>query len=258
MEELVSIVMPAYNSSLFIEESINSVISQKYCNWELIIIDDNSEDDTVKIIKNKFNSESRIKLIQLNHNKGQAYARNIGISNSKGKYLTFIDSDDLWNENFLIKMINFMKINNFNMAYSSFDRMNENLNKSFGVLHCKKEVSFYDLLKNNYLSCLTTVINIDKVGKIYFEEEYMHEDHIFWMKILKDKVNLAIGLDENLAIYRIRKNSTSRNKIKAAKWKWIIYRKYLKFSFYKSIYYYLHYLFWGLNKNIKFIINRKD
>lgn len=257
MEELVSIVMPTYNSALFIEESLNSVISQEYINWELLIIDDKSTDSTVKIIEKVLENEKRIKLVKLNENKGQAYARNIGIKKSKGEYLTFIDSDDLWNEKFLSKMISFMKVNNLNIAYSSFERMNESLSESFGVLHCKKEVSFRDLLKNNYLSCLSTIINIKNIGKVYFLEEYKHEDHIFWLHILKNKVSLAIGLDENLATYRIRKNSTSRNKIKAAKWKWIIYRSYLKFSVIKSSYYYCYYLFWGIIKNIRFIINKK-
>lgn len=246
--------MPAYNSEQYIAETINSVLEQTYKNWRLYVIDDKSEDNTLEIVKKYIEIDSRITLISLNCNKGQAHARNIGIKNSKGRYLTFLDSDDIWNKYFIEKQLNIMKQNSYELIFSAFERRNEDLSKSYGVLEVPKKVEYKDLLKNNYLSCLTTIIDTKRIGKIFFEEGYKHEDHILWIKLLKDYIDYGYGNHEVLAIYRIRTGSTSRNKIKAAKWKWDIYRGYLKLNIFKCVYYYGHYAYMGVIKNLKFIV----
>lgn len=249
----IAIIMPAYNAEKYIEQTINSVLMQTYKNWKLYIIDDNSVDDTVKLINRYIKDDSRIELLKLDRNVGQAKARNIGIDKCNERYLTFLDSDDIWNNNFLENQLRFMNKNNYELVFSAFERRSEDLSECYGYLDVPEKIEYKDLLKNNYLSCLTTIIDTKRIGKIYFEEGYKHEDHIMWIKILKDYIKYAYGNNEVLAIYRIRKGSTSRNKIRAAKWKWNIYRKYLKFNIAKTIYYYFHYAYRGIVKNIKFI-----
>ena len=249
----VSIIMAAYNAELYIEQTICSILKQNYINWELFIVDDCSTDSTLKIIEDFAINDSRINILRCSKNSGQAHARNIGIKNATGKYITFIDSDDIWKDKFLERMINFMENNGYDVAFSGFERMNEDLKKSYGVLSVPNSITYYHLLKNNYMSCLTTIYNKESLGKIYFEEDYKHEDHILWINILKNYVDRAYGFNESLAIYRIRSNSVSRNKIRSAKWKWLIYRKYLKFNLLLSSYYFIIYCINGMIKNKKFI-----
>lgn len=251
--ERVSIIMPAYNSEKYIEETINSVINQTFRDWVLYVIDDKSTDNTLKIVEKISENDKRIVIIKLCENSGQAHARNQGIKMSKGRYITFLDSDDLWDELFLEEQIKFMESNSYEMVFSAFERKNQDLSISYGILEVPYKVNYEGLLKNNYLSCLSTVIDTNRIGKIYFEENYKHEDHIMWIKILKDYIEYAYGNQNVLATYRIRSGSTSRNKFRAAIWKWTIYRNYLKLNIFKSLYYYLYYVYNGIRKNKKFI-----
>ncbi|MDS1369877.1 glycosyltransferase family 2 protein [Aliarcobacter butzleri] len=247
-EELVSIITPLYNSEKYISDTINSVLKQTYINWEMIIIDDFSSDNSFNIVKEYSDKDSRIKLIRLNKNSGVAIARNKGIREARGKYLTFIDSDDLWENNFIEKSINFMLNNNYSFIYSSYRRSDENLEKLFKDYIVPLKVNYNDLLKSNRISCLTAFININTLGKMYMNETlYSHEDYSLWLNILK-KIDFAYGIQDVLATYRIRKTSLSRNKIKMAKAQWKFLREIEKLNFFKAIYYFILYSYNGIRK----------
>lgn len=254
--EIVSIIMPAYNSEKYVLETLHSVLEQSFKDWVLYIVDDKSNDNTLNLITGFSKGDRRIVIIPLEKNHGQAYARNKAIKAARGKYIVFLDSDDIWNEKFLENQINFIEEKNCSIAFSAFERKNENLSISYGILQVPDKVDYKALLKDNYLSCLSTIIDISKIGKVYFEEGCKHEDHLMWLKLLRDNVEYAYGNNEVLAIYRIRNGSTSRNKFNAATWKWNIYRCYLKLNIWKSSYYFLHYTINGVKKNLKFIFQK--
>lgn len=245
MKDLISIIMPAYNSENTIDESLQSILKQSYENWELFIIDDFSSDQTINKINNYLN-DKRISLIQMNENVGQAMARNIGIKKSKGNYLTFLDSDDLWMYNFLEKMINFSKINNYYFCCASYKIYNKDKNIFKKPFIVPNKISYQSILKENSISCLTAFINIDVVGKIYMKN-IINEDYYLWIEILK-KVNIAYGIRETLAIRTLGKSTISSNKFKIIKGRWFIYRKLESLSIFYSIYYMVIYIINALKK----------
>ncbi len=247
IDGLVSIIMPNYNGGEYISMAIESVISQTYPIWELIIIDDNSKDHSINIINEYIGKEKRIKLIKLSENNGAAIARNIGIEEAIGNYIAFLDSDDVWLNNKLEKQIIFMKNNDLAVTYSSYYIMDEN-GKVKGLRCVKKKISYEDLLKTNWIGNLTGIYDVQKIGKIYMEN-VRHEDYTLWLKIFK-KVKKSYGLKEPLAKYRVKSKSYSSNKIKAIKWMWNIYRNIEKINLLRSIYYLIHYIYYGIRKRV--------
>lgn len=243
----MSIIMPSYKSRRFISNSINSVISQTYENWEMIIVDDMSPDDSNKIIQKYVNIDPRIQLIPLNKNSGPAIARNIGIENAKGKYIAFLDSDDIWLPVKLEKQIHFMRDNQLVLTYGSYYTIDEN-GRRMGTRNAKPYISYNDMLKSNHIGNLTGMYDAEKLGK-YYMDNVGHEDYTLWLKILRD-VGATKGMVDPLAEYRILKGSVSSNKIKAAQWQWAIYRDVLKLNIYKRIYYISWYLYYGLRKHL--------
>lgn len=246
IKHLVSIITPSYNSARFIKQTIESVIKQTHQNWEMIIIDDCSIDASVEIIQGYMQKDSRIRLIKLEKNSGPAIARNKGIKAAKGKYLTFIDSDDIWNQYFLEKSIKFINAKKCDFVFASYERVDENLNPILNPFIASKKVNYNDILKTCNISCLTAFINIKNIGKFYMEN-VGHEDYTLWLKILK-KIDCAYGIQEPLAKYRILNNSLSRNKIQSALWQWQIYRKIEKLSLIQSLYYFVQYTYYGFKK----------
>lgn len=243
---LVSIIMPSYNSSSFIHYSIQSVLNQTYSNWELIIVDDVSSDNSNAIIERCLKEDFRIKLVKLKKNSGPAIARNKGIEEAKGKYISFLDSDDLWLPNKLEKQIDFMKENNVFLCYASYTIIDEESNEIGKFIIPKNKVNYQGLLKTCIIGNLTAIYDVEKIGKVYMED-VGHEDYTLWLKILKE-INYAHGIEESLAQYRVRNHSISSNKIKAARWQWNIYRCIENLNIFTSIYYFLHYTYNGIIK----------
>jgi len=243
--DLVSIITPNYNESKFISFAIESVINQTYKNWELIIIDDVSTDNSVEIIKSFANQYDRIKLIQLNKSSGPAVARNVAIKEAKGRYIAFLDADDLWYPEKLEKQITFMKENNLVFTYSAYELIDE-YDNSIGKFAPPSFITYENMLKTCSVGCLTAIYDTKKLGKL-FMPLIDKEDYGLWLKILK-KINSTKGLNEVLAKYRIRKKSVSSNKLKAAKYQWKIYRNVENLNLIKSIYYFLHYAYNGIKK----------
>ncbi len=208
MNNLVSIITPSYNSEKFIANTIASVLAQTYTFWEMIIVDDCSTDNSVKII-NSF-KDKRIKLITLKENSGAAVARNKAIAKAKGNFIAFLDSDDFWYPNKLEVQINFMVKNNYKLTYTSYQQVDENATP-IKKIECHKKLSYQDLLSANRIGCLTAVYAADKLGKIYMPTIRKRQDYAFWLSILK-KIDYAYGIQQVLANYTIRNQSISNNK----------------------------------------------
>lgn len=257
-EQLVTIITPMYNSEKYIKNTIESVLRQTYQNWEWIIIDDASIDSSLKIVQNFVEKDNRIKIIKKDNNSGQANSRNLGLKKSKGKLITFLDSDDIWDKHFLKKQVEFLKKNNAKIVCSNYKRMNEEMTECLAMETVKDMIKYKDLLKRCYFSCLTTLFY--KVENIFFDETMEKlEDYLFWLEILK-VYKIAFGNNEPLGYYRIHQNSISSNKIKNIKWLYIIYREKIKFGLLKSIYLTCRFIFINILKNhktIKYLIKFK-
>ena len=247
MKELVSIIMPNYNSASFIEKSIVSALSQTYKNWELILVDDYSSDDSLKIIESLIADDKRIKLIQLTQNSGPAIARSRAIEEAKGRYIAFLDSDDLWHTDKLSKQILFMQEHDIALSYTGYYRIEEKGGEIIDQIHVPQKVNYNELLKQNIIGCLTAIYDTQKLGKVYMPDIRKRQDFGLWLKILK-QVPYAYGLDEPLAYYRVRTSSVSSNKILASKYNWKLYREVEKLPLYKAIYYFGWYTYKSILK----------
>ncbi|NBU81813.1 MAG: glycosyltransferase family 2 protein [Flavobacteriaceae bacterium] len=234
MDDLVSIITPTYNSEKFISATIQSVQNQTYSNWELIIIDDCSSDNTVEIINNKIKLDSRIKLHSLNENKGTGVARNLGITVSKGSYISFLDSDDLWKPNKLERQLDFMKENNLAFTFSFYECIDES-----GIsLNIRKEApsptTYNKLFFCNYIGNSTVIYNVEILGKIPINQIRKRQDWMLWLTIVK-KIKLAQPLPEVLAYYRARKNSISSSKMELLKYNFNVYYKFHRMNYFTSL-----------------------
>jgi len=246
MNKLVSIITPCYNSSKFIKETILSVQKQDYTNWELLITDDGSTDNSIEIITKLSKEDTRIKLFSI-QNSGPAIARNNSIKLAKGQYLAFLDSDDLWFSEFLSTSISKIK-DSEGFVFSSYKRCNEiSLEEEYRDFIVPNKVTYYDILKTNSISCLTAFIDVEKLGKVLMPEVMYRQDMGLWLIYLK-RINYAYGIKKTLAIYRIRKDSHSRNKKKLLKPQWYFYRKVEKISFLGSLYYMIIWAYRGMRK----------
>lgn len=236
MNALVSIITPTYNSTKYIRETIKSVQDQTYQNWEMIIVDDCSTDNTVQIIKEIQKPDSRIQLILSSVNSGPAISRNKGIEKAKGKYMTFLDADDIWFHDFIQTSIDTIQKTGIHFVFSSYKRSNEDLEFVYSDFIVPQKVTYTDILKSNSISCLTAFIDIETLGKKFMPEVYKRQDMGLWLKYLKE-IPFAYGIKELKAIYRIRENSLSRKKTNLLTHQWHFYRKVENLSVMSSAYY---------------------
>ena len=248
-EPLVSIITPAYNSSEFIGETIESVINQKYKNWELLIVDDCSIDDTLSIINNYIKQDSRIKLIRLSLNSGHpSIPRNEAIKASKGKYISFLDSDDIWYPEKLSRQIQKMESDSLLFTHMSYAICDQKGQLKSYIFRVKNLMSYYDLLKVNGVGCLTAVYNAQILGKLYFKPYAGQEDFIYWIQICKT-IGKIHGIEDVQSVYRLREHSVSSDKLKMAIANWNIYYNHLNLNFFSSLFYFTHFTFnWLIKK----------
>ena len=239
---VVSIVMPAYNASAFIAESIQSVQKQTFNSWELLVIDDSSTDNTLRIIKDFAQRDHRIRVHSLPVNQGAGFARNIGIKASKGDYISFLDADDLWKPHKLQTQLNFMKKHGVAVSYSSYELMEENGKSLNQKVQALKELSYSKLLRANYVGNLTGMYCSGEIGKIYSPPIRKRQDWGLWLKAV-EKAGIAKGITEPLAKYRVRKGSISGNKWKMLQYNYKVYRKVLNYSAVKSSYWFSQFLY---------------
>lgn len=243
MEALVSIITATYNSEEFIEDTVQSVLNQTYTNWELIIIDDASRDNTFSIISEYAPMHSNIKIFQNGNNQGAAITRNRGIKEAKGDFIAFLDGDDLWKPQKLEKQLKFMLDNNADVSFSSYDLMDESGNFLCKTVKALPKLEYKKFLKCNYIGNLTGIYNTKALGKIYAPDLRKRQDWLLWLKAVKASNKPAFGMEESLALYRVRKNSISSNKFDLLKYNYLVYRVGLAYSILKSLYYLTVFLF---------------
>ena len=239
-------IMPAYNSERYIAKAIESVLQQSYRNIELIIVDDCSSDNTRTIIKEYASGDARVRYIRNAYNMGCAEARNVAIRYSSGTYISFIDSDDVWLPDKLKKEIERLEGSNCDVVYTSYAMINAD-----GIIqknrHIETEVSFDMLLKENFI-CFSTVLIRSCIAKRYsMVSHFFHEDYCFLLGLLQDGFVFS-GLDEVLVYYRVFDENRSGDKLNAAKYRWLIYRKYLKLNLMQSVWYFTKYALNGIKK----------
>lgn len=245
---LVTVITPVYNAEKFISDTINCVRNQTYHNWEMILVDDVSSDSSVEIIKDFMKLDNRIKLIQLQENSGAAVARNTAIEAAGGRYIAFLDSDDLWYSNKLERQIQFMQDHGYAFTFTGYRLMSENgelLNK---VIQVPKEIDYNGYLKNTIIGCLTVILDTEQINNIKMKNIRTRQDFVLWLSILKRGFK-AYGLQEELASYRKVSGSISSNKWKTAKRNWKVYREIEELSFIKSLYCFTLYAYNGFKKS---------
>ena len=242
MEEKVTVLTPTWNSGKYIRETIQSVLDQTYTNWEMVIVDDCSTDNTVSIVRKIAKNEPRIKLICQKKNRGAAIARNVALQNATGRYIAYLDSDDIWKPEKLEKQILFMKNNNYGFSCTSYeviDDSGESLNKRIYMLD---KVDYLGFLTNNFLQTVGIMIDSYIIDKRYLIMPNIRrrQDAATWMQILKAGY-ICYGIHEILAQYRRTKNSLSSNKYRAVIGTWKLYRNIEKLSFFFSCYCFIRY-----------------
>jgi glycosyltransferase involved in cell wall biosynthesis len=241
---LVSVIMPAFNSEDFISRAIDSILRQTFEDWELIVVDDFSLDSTKKIVDEYAELDRRVKLVELKDNAGAAAARNVAIMAAKGRYISFLDSDDSWLPTKLEKQLSFMKNNDIAFSYSAYEKIDIQ-GSVVGKVNVPKKVCYQDLLKVCSIGCLTVMYDTEKLGKVYMPLIRKRQDVGLWLRMLRD-IPYAYGLDEVLAQYQLRPNSISSNKLSAASYTWRLYRDVEKLSMPVAAYYFAHYAFNGV------------
>lgn len=244
MRYLVSIITPIYNCEDFLRETIASVSSQSYQDWELIMVDDCSKDKTLKIAKYYAEHDKRIKIVELEKNSGAAVARNTAIALAEGRYIAFLDSDDRWVPKKLEAQLSFMKENNVAFSYAAYEKVDEQGNV-VGLVRVPEKVEYNDLLKVCSIGCLTAMYDTYTLGKIYMPLIRKRQDLGLWLRILK-KIPYAYGVQEVLGQYQLRSDSISANKISAAKYTWRLYRDVEKLNIFLASYYFMHYAVNGI------------
>ncbi|HBD26270.1 glycosyltransferase family A protein [Flavobacterium sp.] len=247
MNVLVSIITPSYNSANFIAETIQSVQNQTYSNWEMIIVDDGSSDETENVVLSIIQNDRRIQFHKLSQNSGPAVARNSGIEKASGDYMTFIDADDIWFPTFIENNIKTIQETGVPFVFSSYKRANEQLEFVYSDFIVPQKVSYTDILKSNSISCLTAFLDIKKLGKKYMPLIRKRQDMGLWLNYLK-VIPFAHGIQETQAIYRIRENSLSRKKSDLIKYQWQFYRQVENLNVFQSAYYMLHWMYRGFMK----------
>lgn len=248
VDDLVSIITPAYNAAEYIAETIESVLAQTYPKWEMLIVNDCSKDNTAEIVQSYASKDNRIKLINLKQNSGAAVARNTAIQNAKGRYIAFLDSDDLWKKEKLQKQLSFMQQSGYAFtftAYEHFKGVKENIQN---LVKVPESLNYKQALKGNQIGCLTVMLDRMQILSIEFSKQ-KHEDYILWLDILKLGIT-SYGLNKSLALYRIgNSKSISNNKLKSAIWTWKVYKNIQTLSILKSCYYMFFYIMNGIIKH---------
>ena len=249
MKDLISIIVPVYNAEKFIDETINTVLDQTYTNWELLLVNDCSTDNSVDIIK-KF-KDKRIKLINNKVNSKAAISRNNGIKKAKGKYICFLDADDKWDKQKLVKQINFMKEKDCAFSFTSYEFADEKCIPNGKKVIVPETINYKQALKNTTIWTSTVMFDMNKLSKedIYMPNVARGQDTATWWKVLK-KVNYAYGLKDVLSFYRRSEGTLSSNKFEAIKRTWNLYRNVEHLNIFSSSYNFIWYCFNAVKRRV--------
>lgn len=243
---LVSIITPVYNALPFLEETILSVLNQSYKNWEWLLVNDCSTDGSWELLNSYARIDSRFKLIENQKNIGQGKSRNKAIQQAKGKFIAFLDADDLWSSSKLQLQVEFMLEKNIVFSHTSYgyiDSQSKIIKKTFIVT--EGFVKYKDLLKRTEISCLTAIYDAEKIGKFYMTEGRTKEDYGLWLDILRSGVS-SYGINQELAYYRQHERSTTSKKHKLIVNHYRFLREHQKLSIFNSIKYTCFWIFNGI------------
>lgn len=254
MNDLVSIVMPSYNTGRFISETIESVLAQSYSNWELIIVDDCSKDDTDDVIR-EYLADERIRYIKNETNSGAAVSRNRALREAKGKWIAFLDSDDLWEPGKLQKQIAFMRDNGYHFSYTNYIEIDEESKPNGKSVTGPKRISKHGMYNYCWMGCLTVMYDVDTVGLIQIADIKKNNDYAMWLKVCK-KTNCYL-LDEMLARYRKRSGSISNHGyMELIKWHYKLYRDAENKNPISSFVLTVRNLFFGVKKKVRYTVKK--
>jgi teichuronic acid biosynthesis glycosyltransferase TuaG len=248
--DLVSIITPAFNAASFIGETIKSVIAQTYPNWEMIIAEDCSPDDTLEVIRQWALVEPRIKLVAMDFNGGPALARNAALKMAEGRWIAFLDSDDLWLSDKLERSISHAQEYHAALVFTGFRRITADGYATGHYVGVPRTLTYHQLLGNTAIATSTVLLDRNVVGDVRMKKTY-YDDFDCWLQILK-RGHLAFGLNEDLMRYRVLNQSVSRNKWRSALHTWRAYRNLEKLNIPMSFWYFSHYAIRALIKYRKF------
>lgn len=247
MHPIVTIIMPSYNSASTIQQAIDSIRIQTFSNWELLVVDDCSTDNTFSLVTAYTILDERIMLLRQSSNLGPARARNVALRAANGRYIAFLDSDDCWLPQKLERQVDFMGERKSALSYTLYRRFEADIKQPRPLVELPSSFTYTGLLKHTGIGCLTAMIDRELSGPIEFPL-IRHEDYALWLTILK-RGFVAHGLMEDLGRYRVSKKSVSGNKFKSASWVWNIYRHAEKLSFIHAAWYFSHYAWNAYRKN---------
>ncbi|MEG0250053.1 MAG: glycosyltransferase family 2 protein [Peptostreptococcus sp.] len=249
-DALVSIITPVYNAEKFIIETIESVQNQTYTNWEMLLINDCSTDSSADIIKEKAAEDSRIKYIKLDKNSGAAITRNTGIAKAQGRYVAFLDSDDIWKPDKLDKQLALIKEKGVGFCFTSYRYVMQDGVPTNKVARAPEKIDYNGLLKNTIIGCSTVLIDREVIGDFRMTNVRRGQDTATWLQLLK-RTEYAYGIHEDLVWYRVVDGSLSHNKWNAIKRTWNTYRNVEHLSLPKAMYVFVFYAYNALKKRIK-------
>ena len=246
-EKKVSVILPVYNASGTIRDTLDSVLRQSYENYELIIIEDCSKDDSLAIVKSYEKVDSRIKVLANSKNSGVAFSRNKGIQAAIGDYIAFLDSDDIWIEDKLERQVTLLEKTNTQFTCASYDFIDEYNRQRLHPHLVPDELNLKTILKENIILCSTVCADAALLKEHPFRSDYLHEDYILWLELFKLPIRIVTE-QQVLTHYRLIKGSRSHNKLRAASSRWKIYREYLNMNILKSLFYFAQYSINGIKK----------
>lgn len=245
----ISIIMPTYNSEKFVVESINSIINQTYEQWELIVVDDKSTDNTVKVIKEKFGEYKNIKIVENKINSGAGVTRNVGLEHAKGSMIAFLDSDDVWHYKKLESQMKKMQESDCAIIHTSYAFISETGDKINGKVNVSNIVDLNSYMKNTEIGMSTALINKDKVGSFKFDSMRTRQDTNLWLTLLS-KGFTSQGINDELVQYRVRKGQISKNKAVVGYRTLKLYLSVKSISLPKRLLNFFYYTFNGFKKRM--------
>ncbi len=248
-QPLVSVIMPCYNMEKYIAATIHSVQQQTYSYWELLIVDDASTDGTADIVRSHQIQDDRIHFVVKPKHSGIADTRNQCISMAKGRFLAFLDADDLWHPEKLEQQLQFMTERNIGFSYSSYDCVDEEGKPLEKMVKSAGNMDYDAYLHNTIIGCSTVMIDTTIIGNVFVPNFRTSEDTATWLNILK-KGFLAYAIEQPLTSYRIRQHSASSNKLKASSDLWRVYRKNEKLPLFKAVACFSSYAFNAIKKRL--------
>lgn len=246
---LISIITPVYNAEEFIVQTIESVQAQTYNDWELLLIDDCSTDSSAELIRSFTDNDNRIRYVKLNKNSGAAVTRNTGLAMAKGRYIAFLDSDDIWKAQKLEKQMELIKEKDIGFVFTSYRYIMQDGSPMSKVARAPEKIDYNGLLKNTIIGCSTVLIDKKIIGDFRMANVRRGQDTATWLQLLK-KTDYAYGIYDDLVWYRVVSGSLSDNKFTAIKRTWNTYRNVEHLSLPKAMYVFVFYAYNAVKKRL--------